>query len=97
MQKDDLVLIIDDNAPRGHWPLGRVEETIPGKDGVVRAARVRSSKGKIYTRPVVKLIILNSTTEGQEFVREANGAGNVADRASVCDQQAGNEDLSNVA
>ena len=42
LQEGDVVVIMEDNAPRGHWPLGRILQTLPGKDGVVRTARVKS-------------------------------------------------------
>ncbi|PFX22147.1 hypothetical protein AWC38_SpisGene13323 [Stylophora pistillata] len=29
----DVVLVVDQNAPRGQWHLGRVEEMFPGQDG----------------------------------------------------------------
>ena len=41
-------------APRGHWPLGRIEVTYPGMDGHVRAVDVRV-KGQGMRRPIVKL------------------------------------------
>ncbi|XP_063920800.1 uncharacterized protein LOC135135633 [Zophobas morio] len=31
-----LVLLVEDDAPPLHWPLGRVQDVHPGKDGVVR-------------------------------------------------------------
>ena len=34
----DLVLVVDENSPRGCWPLGRVLRALPGDDGKVRAA-----------------------------------------------------------
>ncbi|KAK3748899.1 hypothetical protein QZH41_002890 [Actinostola sp. cb2023] len=55
--KGDLVLIVDENAARGRWPLGRVVRPLPGDDGRVRAAEVRTSAGT-YVRPVAKLCIL---------------------------------------
>ncbi|KAK3739937.1 hypothetical protein QZH41_015978, partial [Actinostola sp. cb2023] len=55
--KGDLVLIVDENAARGRWPLGRVVRSLPGDDGRVRAAEVRTSAGT-YVRPVAKLCIL---------------------------------------
>jgi len=39
------------------WPIGRIETTYPGKDGVVRAVRIKTPQG-IFTRPVHKLISL---------------------------------------
>ena len=53
----DLVLICDENVPRGHWPLGRVIEAHHGKDGYVRSVKVRTSS-TILTRPVTKLCFL---------------------------------------
>ena len=41
----DLVLLADKNYPRGdrEWPIARVVETIVGRDGFVRAVRVRTA------------------------------------------------------
>ena len=36
----DLVIIQSENIPRSHWPLGRVIETYPGKDGIVQTVKV---------------------------------------------------------
>ena len=58
----DFVVIMEDNAQRDHWPLGRILQTLPGKDGVVRTTQVKS-KGTICVRPVVKLILLELTTK----------------------------------
>ena len=32
----DIVILKDDMASRNHWPLARVVEAVPGKDGLVR-------------------------------------------------------------
>ena len=55
----DLILVVDENSPRGCWPLGRVLRVLPGDDGRVRAAEVRTKSGT-YIRPVVKLCLLES-------------------------------------
>ncbi|XP_043202073.1 uncharacterized protein LOC122370478 isoform X2 [Amphibalanus amphitrite] len=55
LKSGDLVLVIDANTPRSQWPLGRIEEVLPGKDGHVRVATVKLHN-KVVTRPVVKLI-----------------------------------------
>jgi len=52
-----MVTIRDNLAPPLEWRLGRVLEVLPGKDGVVRVARVLTSRG-VVTRPVVKLVLL---------------------------------------
>ena len=54
LKKDDVVLLAEDNLSRGEWRLGRILETFPGKDGVVRTVDVRVND-KVYRRPVVKL------------------------------------------
>ena len=57
LQDGDVVLIRDENTPRKNWPLGRIIQTFPRKDGLVRAARVKTS-WSIPTRPVTKLCLL---------------------------------------
>ena len=53
-QVDDIVLIISPDTPRGNWPLGRIIEVFPGKDGHVRVASVQVGKN-VIKRPIVKL------------------------------------------
>ena len=50
----DVVLMVDPNNPRGHWPLGRIQEVFPGPDEKVRVVHVRTG-GKDYVRPITKL------------------------------------------
>ena len=59
LQVGDVVLILDDSAPRGFWPLARVTEVYPGSDGRVRSADVKTSSGT-YRRPVTKLCLLET-------------------------------------
>ena len=42
LQPNDIVLVVEPNTPRGIWPIGRVIETLPGPDGIVRVVRVRT-------------------------------------------------------
>ena len=39
------------------WPLAKIIEVHPGKDGKVRVVTVKTAKG-IYRRPVVKMVPL---------------------------------------
>jgi len=49
----DVVVIHEENIPRGFWKLGRVEAVISGRDGKIRGAIVRLSSGSgILCRPV---------------------------------------------
>ncbi|KAL7725857.1 hypothetical protein ACLKA6_016408 [Drosophila palustris] len=49
-----LVIIHEDNTPPQQWLLARVVATMPGKDGRVRVADVRTAKG-VLRRPIHKL------------------------------------------
>ncbi|GFY68069.1 DUF5641 domain-containing protein [Trichonephila inaurata madagascariensis] len=46
LEVGDVVLIGHDNVQRINWPLGVVLEVFPGKDGVPRVARIRTSHGE---------------------------------------------------
>jgi len=50
----DIVLVGSDNKKRFEWPLGRIVEVYPGKDGHVRVAKVRTAVG-VLTRPLQRL------------------------------------------
>nr|XP_054764691.1 uncharacterized protein LOC129271341 [Lytechinus pictus] len=56
-EQDDLVLVADDNAPRGQWPLGKIVATYPDKQGRVRQVEVRIGS-KYFRRPISKLCLL---------------------------------------
>ena len=40
----DIVLIADDTSPRNRWPMVRVVEAIPGRDGRVRCVKLKNKK-----------------------------------------------------
>ena len=44
------------------WPLAKIIEVHPGKDGKVRVVTVKTAKG-IYKRPVVKMVPLVLTED----------------------------------
>lgn len=54
---NDIVLIRVDNTRPANWPLGRIIELHPGKDGVVRVVTIRTQSGT-YKRTVTKLVLL---------------------------------------
>ena len=39
----DVILIADEDYPRGAWPLARFVEVVTGRDGLVRSATVRTT------------------------------------------------------
>ena len=53
----DVVIIKSDQRNRGEWPLGIVEQLYEGKDGVVRAVKLRAGKS-FMERPVQHLFPL---------------------------------------
>jgi hypothetical protein len=57
LQKGDIVLIVDHNAPRNSWPMGRVQEVHQDKNGLVRSAAIKT-KTSTLARPVSKLCLL---------------------------------------
>ncbi|XP_060879146.1 uncharacterized protein LOC132951345 [Metopolophium dirhodum] len=54
---NDMVVVVDNQAPPLLWRLGCIIELLPGPDGTVRVASVLTHQGRI-TRPVVKLVVL---------------------------------------
>lgn len=51
-----LVILQEDNFPLMSWPLARIVEVHPGKDGIIRTVTVRTNKG-IYKRPITRLCL----------------------------------------
>ena len=54
LEVGNVVLVLSTDSPRGHWPLGRITEIHPGRDGHVRVAKVQVGKN-VLTRPISKL------------------------------------------
>ena len=57
----DIVIIKEENQPRGSWVMGRVIETEPDKEELVRSVTVKTST-TIIRRPVHKLVNIYSIT-----------------------------------
>ena len=60
----DVVIIKSDERNRGEWPLGIVEQLYQGKDGVVRAVKLRAGKSFVE-RPVQHLYPLELSCDKQ--------------------------------
>lgn len=52
-----IVLLKEDNTPPLKWCLARIVEVLPGKDGRVRAVKVKTSTGE-FTRSITKIVPL---------------------------------------
>lgn len=53
----DVVLVMDESAPRNSWPLGRITETTVDSKGHVRRVRLRTQTSELE-RPITKLCLL---------------------------------------
>lgn len=62
LQVNDLVPIVDTNAPRKCWLLGRVLQPIPDDKGFVRSAKIKT-RNSVIVRPISKLCLI---LEGDE-------------------------------
>ena len=60
LQVGDLIILKNDDAPRSHWPLGRIVKTFSGSDDRVRMAEVKTPNG-ILMRPAAKLCLLEAS------------------------------------
>lgn len=60
----DVVIMETENTKRVNWPLARVIQVFPSKDGVIRSVKIRIAKnGKIFefARPIQRLYMLESS------------------------------------
>ena len=64
-RKGDVVLV-NDKVPRGRWPLARVLELFPGRDGQYRAAMLEM-RGKKTRRPISKLYAMEAAGNSDEL------------------------------
>ncbi|XP_017465261.1 PREDICTED: uncharacterized protein LOC108358442 [Rhagoletis zephyria] len=62
LQKDDVVVIHDNNAPPTKWKLGRVLDSHPGTDDRVRVVSLKTAEGELL-RPISKLTLLPTKTD----------------------------------
>jgi transposase InsO family protein len=56
----DLVLMHEDNVPRGAWPLARVTQVRKSSDDLVRTIVLRTKNGE-YKRPIHKVVLLETS------------------------------------
>lgn len=82
---DDLVLVVDENLPRGQWPLGRILETYPDEKGQVRSVRVRIGDG-MKKRPIHKLVWLENC-QTWSTNQEEDPAESPAEERSIEDKE----------
>ncbi|XP_055543629.1 uncharacterized protein LOC129729169 [Wyeomyia smithii] len=85
LEEGDLALVVNGTG-RNQWIRGRVDRVLPGRDGRVRQALVRTATG-VLRRPAVKLAVLDVGDQckpaGPSGDSEHQGL-----RAGVCNDQA---------
>lgn len=57
LQRDQLVILRDENTAPMHWPTARIHQTHPGPDGIIRVVTVQTPTGH-FVRPVTKICLL---------------------------------------
>lgn len=62
-KKGDIVLIVDETAPRGSWLMGQVTQPLPDSEGTVRQVLVRT-KTRSLCRPITKIVLLLEASNG---------------------------------
>ena len=65
IREDTSIILREDNVPSMHWPLGRVIKVLPGADGIIRTATVKTATN-ILDRGVKRLIPLPCQPEPEE-------------------------------
>ncbi|XP_070535105.1 uncharacterized protein [Ptychodera flava] len=71
----DVVLIVDNTAPRNSWSMGRITEVMKDKKGLVRFAEVKT-RATTLRRPVDKLCVLLEATPLKIRLKDTRTAKN---------------------
>lgn len=58
----DIVIIVDDSAPRNSWIVGRITEAVPDRKGLVRQVRIKTRTSTLC-RPVTKICLLQESAQ----------------------------------
>lgn len=59
---DDVVLLVDPEIPRGHWPLGKIVKVYSGQDGHVRVVDLKIGE-TVLRRPITRLSFITDSSE----------------------------------
>lgn len=63
MKVEDLAVLKEECQPPLQWKLVCVVDVHPGPDGHVRVITIRTSAGKEFGRPVIKLALVPTSEE----------------------------------
>lgn len=87
MNKGSLVLIKDTTKNRANWRIGRIVDSIIGKDGVTRGYKIRTGKGYVVERPlqlIADLEISGDSDDPNKSVDDAGGDNASQDQSAMC-------------
>ncbi|XP_055942529.1 uncharacterized protein LOC129972416 [Argiope bruennichi] len=82
----EVVIVEVTNQKRLNWPLGKITEIFPGKDGSVRLVKVKTKKGE-FLRPVQRLYALEVQTPSVENLLEKRASGVEDEKEEAVQQQ----------
>ena len=83
------VVVVHDDTPRATWRMAVVTDLIAGRDGLIRAAVIRTANGNT-TRPITKLY-LNATEEKELGVEKSLTATTNSDNITPDPDNSGSE------
>ena len=81
LQVGDVVILKEDKTFACYWPLAKVLQTYPGKDGLVRVAKIKTATSELK-RPVTKLSLLHREEADQDSTPLALPGGLCPDKNS---------------
>ena len=91
----DIVMISEDNVSRVKWTLAKVTEVHPGKDGLIRAATIKTQRG-FFNRAVQRLHKLEIDLSTPQEKRERDFSPDGGETTSVEAEQCSKLDKSSV-
>jgi hypothetical protein len=65
IEVDDLVIIKETGLARNKWPLGRITEVFPGRDGRIRSAKIWTATGEFHS-PISQICLLEGANNNAQ-------------------------------
>jgi len=62
-----MMLVGADDQKRLHWPMAKIVELIPDRDGAIRVARVKTQHGTLL-RPLQRLYLLELSSSDTDSI-----------------------------
>ena len=87
-----LVIVKEDNLPRGKWSLGRITDVLPSEDSIVRVVRVKTAERE-YLVPIVKIILLESSLQWWDSSRRGGVMNSDFNMTYTCRAVHGNHNI----